>query len=303
MDRVKVMNLVTSYQLGHISRRQFLRRAVVTVGSASVANMLLAACRVVPINAPEPTLLRTPEAGEAPAAEAAEGVTEGVTSEMVTYPDQDGEELPGYLARPADSTPAPAIIVIQEWWGLNEHIMDVTRRFAEQGYVALAPDLYKGAVATEPDEARKLVMDLDMQEAVSEIVQAIDFLLTQEYVSGEKVGVVGYCMGGGLVLQTAVASDRVGAAVPYYGSLLSPEQAAQVQAPVQAHYGTADRFDLNALAEMAAIIEEQAGQPAEVYTYEGAPHSFFNDTAESYHPEAAQQAWERTLAWFEQYLG
>ncbi len=307
MARIEVMNLVTSYQLGHISRRQFLHRAVVAVGSLSVANMLLAACRGVPIAAPQPALLQTPEqTGEqatVPPVAETEGAGGTLITERVTYPDRDGEELMGYLARLAEGTPAPAVVVIQEWWGLDEHIEDVTRRFADEGYVALAPDLYHGAVATEPDEARKLVMELDMEEAVVEIQQAIEFLLGQDYVTGEQVGLVGYCMGGGLVLQTVVASDRVGAAVPYYGTLLSPEEAAQVQAPVQAHYGTEDRFDLDALQEMVQIIEEEAGHPSEAYIYEGAPHAFFNDTADSYRPEAAEEAWQRTLDWFETHLG
>ncbi len=315
MNRIEVMNLVTSYQLGHISRRQFTRRAVLAVGSIGVVNMLLAACQAVPINAPAPTLIQTPEASggtvpqptSAPTAEAMEEATAGEMSDLitesVTYPDRDGEELTGYLARPADGEARPAIVVIQEWWGLNDHIKDLAERFAAEGYVALAPDLYKGQVATEPDEARKLVMELDMMEAVAEIDQAMAYLLDQEYVSGDKAGIVGFCMGGGLVLQAAVNSDRVGAAVPFYGTLLEPEQAAQVKAPVQAHYGTADRFDLAALEEMGRIIEEEAGQPSEVYTYEDAPHAFMNDTAESYRPEAAAEAWDRTLEWFATYLG
>ena len=106
---------------------------------------------------------------------------------MIEYPDENEDEtLMGYLARPEGDEAAPAIIVIQEWWGLNDHIMDVTNRFAQQGYVALAPDLYKGEVATEPDEARKLVMEVDMPEAVREIQSAITYLLDQEYVSGDR---------------------------------------------------------------------------------------------------------------------
>lgn len=315
MNRIEVMNLVASYQLGHISRRQFTRRALLAVGSMGVVNLLLAACQAVPINAPIPTLLTPPPAGETPEAEAEatampteeamEEATEETmrSGEMITYPDRDGEELTGYLARPANGDAAPAVVVIQEWWGLNDHIKDLADRFAAEGFVALAPDLYKGNVATEPDEARKLVMELDMMEAVSEIDQAMAFLLEQDYVSGDKAGVVGFCMGGGLVLQAAVLSDRVGAAVPFYGTLLEPDQAAQVKAPVQAHYGTADRFDLAALEEMGRIIEEETEFDSEVYTYQDAPHAFMNDTAESYRPEAAAEAWERTLEWFRTYLG
>lgn len=302
MDRIEVMNLVTSYQLGKVNRRQFLQRTALAVGSLSIANMLAACTMVVPEDAPAPQMIETPE----PDAElGTEPMDDGeLITQMVTYPDRDGEQLSGYLARPSGGEPAPAVIVIQEWWGLNEHIMDVTRRFAQAGFVALAPDLYKGAVATEPDEARKLVMELDQPEAVQEIDQAMAFLLDQDYVSGDKAGVVGYCMGGGLTLQTAITSDRVGAAVPYYGTLLTPEEAVQVKAPVQAHYGTEDRFDLNELANMVQTIQDETDYAAEAYTYEGAPHAFFNDErADAYRPEAAAQAWERTLDWFNTHLG
>lgn len=301
MDRIEVMNLVTSYQLGKLSRRQFLRRTAMAVGSVSIANMLAACTMIVPEDAPAPQLIETPAPGEELATEP---VDDGeLITQVVTYPDRDGEELSGYLARPSGVDSAPAVIVLQEWWGVNEHIKDVTRRFAREGFVALAPDLYKGAVATEPDEARKLVMELDQPEAVMEIDQAMAYLLAQDYVSGEKTGIVGYCMGGGLVLQTAIVSDRVGAAVPYYGALLTPEQAAQVKAPIQAHYGTEDQFDLNELEEMIRVVQEETGLDAEAHIYDGAPHSFFNDEREdAYRPEAAAEAWERTLAWFNNYL-
>lgn len=312
MDRIHVMNLVTSYQHGKMSRRQFLRRSALALGSATLASSLLAACEAVPLNAPPSTAVVPPEDEsemEATAEPTEEAMEEAVpdmsseaTGEMVSYPDRDGEELMGYLAVPAGAESAPGVVVIQEWWGLDDHIKDIADRFAAEGFVALAPDLYKGAVATEPDEARKLVMELDMAEAVMEIDQALAFLLDHEAVAGEKAAIVGYCMGGGLVLQAAVQSSRVGAAAPYYGTLLDPEQAAQVQAPVQAHYGTEDRFDLDALQEMVRIIEEEAGQSSEAHIYEGAPHAFFNDTSASYREEAAQQAWSRTLEWFRTHL-
>ncbi len=302
MDRIKVMNLVTSYQLGTVSRRQFLKRTAAAVGSLSVANVLAACTLTIPENAPAPQMLETPAPDEELATAPMDDGT--LITQMVTYPDSDGEQLSGYLARPSSGEPAPVVIVIQEWWGLNEHILDVTRRFAEAGFVALAPDLYKGAVATEPDEARKLVMELDQPEAVREIDQAMAFLLEQDYAAGDKAGVVGYCMGGGLALQAAITSDRVGAAIPYYGTLLTPEEAAQVKAPVQAHYGTEDRFDLDALQEMVQIVQDETDYAAEAYIYEGAPHAFFNDErADAYRPEAAAEAWERTLNWFNTYLG
>jgi carboxymethylenebutenolidase len=302
MDRIEVMNLVTSYQLGKMSRRKFLQRTAVAVGSVSMANVLAACTVVIPEDAPTPQMIDTPEPSEELATAPMDDGD--LITQMVTYPDSDGEQLSGYLARPSSGDPAPVVIVIQEWWGLNEHIMDVTRRFAQEGFVALAPDLYKGAVATEPDEARKLVMELDQPKAVQEIDQAMAFLLDQDYAAGDKAGVVGYCMGGGLALQAAVVSDRVGAAVPYYGTLLSPEEAAQVQAPIQAHYGAEDRFDLDALEEMVQIVQEETGFAAEAYVYEGAPHAFFNDErADAHRPDAAADAWQRTLTWFNTYLG
>lgn len=318
MDRVYVMNLVASFQLGHITRRQFLKRSTAALGSATLAGSLLAACAAVPPNAPAPTLITpvppteaaptaapTVEPTQEPTAEPVAEEGPEVMGEDVTYPDRDGEELTGYLAWPASAaeTPLPGLIVLQEWWGLNEHIKEVTRRFAGQGYVALAPDLYKGAVATEPDEARKLVMALDMPEAVAEIGQAIDFLLSQESVRGEKAGIVGFCMGGRLVLASATTLDTIAAAVPFYGSPLSDEEAATVKAPVQGHYGADDGgIPVDGVKAMEAALEA-AGVENEFYIYEGAPHAFFNDTAASYRPEAAAQAWERTLAWFATHLG
>jgi carboxymethylenebutenolidase len=313
MDRIYVMNLVSSFQLGHITRRQFLKRSTAALGSVILASSLLAACDAVPPNAPAPTLVTpVPPTEAAPAAApttepTAEAVAEGepeVMGEDVTYPDVDGEELTGYMAWPtsASDTPLPGVIVIQEWWGLNEHIKDLTRRFAAEGYVALAPDLYHGSVATEPDEARKLVMALDMPKAVAEIGQAIDFLLGQESARGDKAGIVGFCMGGRLVLTSALALDTIAAAVPFYGSALTPEEAATVKAPVQGHYGREDGgIPVASVEEMGAAMTA-ASIINEFYIYDGAPHAFFNDTAPSYRPEAAAQAWERTLAWFAEHL-
>jgi carboxymethylenebutenolidase len=231
---------------------------------------------------------------------------EGLIAEMVEYAGPGGEMLPGYLARPDGDGPHPSVIVLQEWWGLNEHIKDVTRRFAQEGYVALAPDLYKGVVATEPDEARKLVMELDMPAAVAEIGSAADFLLAQDFVAGEQVGVMGFCMGGRLTLMAALddaGTGRYGAAVAFYGSPLTPEEAAQVETPVLGLYGADDGGIPVPEVEAMGEAFTAAGLPNEIHVYAGAPHSFFNDTRESYRPEAAADAWQRTLGWLEQHLG
>lgn len=331
MDRIYVMQLVRSFECGGISRRDFLRRATAALGSAAVANMLLAACATPPAQEPTstaipptdvpatattaPTETSTPEA-TATATEAAQTATaepspttevttteDGLITETVSYTDADGETLMGYLARQSGADPQPAVVVIQEWWGLNEHIEDVTRRFAREGFVTLAPDLYHGEVATEPSEAQKLVMELDMAEAVREIQRAIGFLQQQDYVSDSPVGIVGFCMGGGLVLQTALVEDDLGAAVAFYGSPLSPENAGSVQAPVLGLYGAEDSgIPVDRVEAMDAGFDD-AGVPNEVYIYDGAGHAFFNDTRQSYNPDVAEDAWMKTLAWFRRHIG
>jgi carboxymethylenebutenolidase len=298
MDRVYVMQLVRSFQVGEITRRAFLARATAALGSAAAANLLLAACQPVRPVTPPPVVAETATGTPAPEAEPVAGLTTG----MVDYPDTDGETLMGYLARAEDGAPAPGVIVIQEWWGVDDHIKDVTNRFAQAGFVALAPDLYHGVVTTEPDEARKMVMALDMDAAVREIQQAISHLLDQAYVAGDKVGVVGFCMGGGLALRTGLADDRLGAAVAFYGSPLTPEEAPGLKAPLLGLYGEADTgIPVDAVQAMDESLTA-AGIEHSITIYPGAAHAFFNDTRPSYHAEAATDGWQKTLTWFRDHL-
>lgn len=319
MDRIYVMELVRAFQCGQISRRDFLRRATAALGSASAAAMLLAACRQPTAGTPPPVVVTpsptatspatveptpTPAATEAPAPTETAATTPaaGVAARTVEYPDPDGETLMGYLALPATDEPRPAVAVIQEWWGVDDHIKDVTRRFAQEGFVALAPDLYHGVVVSEPDEARKLVMELDMDEAVREIQHAIAFLLQQESVAGPRVGIVGFCMGGRLALRTALIEPNLGAVVAFYGTPLAPEEVSQVKAPILGLYGAEDTsIPVEQVRAMEAALQ-QAGIEHEIEVYDGAGHAFFNDARESYRPEAAADAWQRTLAWLREYL-
>jgi carboxymethylenebutenolidase len=292
MDRVYIIQLVRSFQVGEMDRRTFLKRAAVALGSLAAANMLLTACQQLPAQAP------IPAANELQPATAAEEPIEGLTTSLIEYPDRDGETLIGYLARSSNGEPNPAIIVIQEWWGLEAHIKDVANRFAGEGFVALAPDLYHGVIATEPNEATKLVMELDQPEAVAEIQQAIAFLQEQDFVAGSKVGIVGFCMGGGLVLQTALQEEDLFAGVVFYGSPLAAEEAGQVKTPILGLFGSADGGIPTTAIEVMHTAFTDAGIENEYEIYDGAQHAFFNDTRSSYNSEAAANAWSRTLDWF-----
>lgn len=315
MDRVYVMQLVRSFRLGEISRRQFLKRASVAVGSVAAANVLLAACATVPPNAPNDPVVVEPQpqsAAEVEAQDQEKGGVGAVTTSApvqgasgvaalvaagIAYGQREDQALTGYLARPAGDEPAPAVVVLQEWWGLNEHIKEVTRRFADAGFVALAPDLYHGVVTSEPDEARKQVMELDMAAAIEEIRAAVDYLLAQEYVSGDKAGLVGFCMGGRLVLQTSLVAENLSVAIPFYGSPLTAQEAAQVKCPILGLYGADDGGIPVAAVRAMGDALTAAGVENEIIIYDGAPHSFFNDTRPSYRPDAAADAWGRVLAW------
>jgi carboxymethylenebutenolidase len=215
-----------------------------------------------------------------------------------------GDMVPGYLALPDGKGPFPGVVVIQEWWGLTDHIKDAARRFAAEGFAALAPDMYRGQVALEPDEARKLAMELQFPAAIKDIQGAVDYLHAQPFVQPKQVGVIGFCMGGRLTGQMAIHGHNVGALVAFYGvPALSDEDAAAVSAPLLAIYGGDDQgFPPDLIAENERRLTA-AGKPHEIVVYPGAPHAFFNDTRPHiYQRETAEAAWGRTLDWFSHYL-
>jgi carboxymethylenebutenolidase len=208
----------------------------------------------------------------------------------------------GYLAEPKDSTRHPGIVVIQEYWGLVPHIKSVAERFASQGYVALVPDLYHGETATEPDEARKLAMQLKEDEAVKEITAAGNYLLSRANVYPKALGVIGFCMGGGLAIATAAKSSEIGAVVVYYGSPHTADRAKSINAPLLGLYAEHDRIPKELIENFAKELSEK-GIPHEIHFFPGTQHAFFNDTRPGiYNPEAAQKAWDMTLKWLGKYL-
>jgi carboxymethylenebutenolidase len=222
-----------------------------------------------------------------------------------TFP-SGGREGHGYLALPPSGS-GPGVIVIQEWWGLTDHMADVTDRLAAEGFVALAPDLYGGRTAHDADEAGALMSELPVEQAAQDLAGAVDFLLAHEAVTSSKVGAVGFCMGGGFVLLLAAQQgDKVGAAVPFYGvGPAVPEQYAGVTAAVLGHYGEKDDFYP---ADQARAQEQQirSESGADVtFHYYPAGHAFHNDTNAlgTYDEASATLAWSRTVDFLRAQLG
>lgn len=222
----------------------------------------------------------------------------------VQFP-SNGETAHGYLATP-DSGRGPGLIIIQEWWGLTDHIVDVTNRFAAEGYVALAPDLYGGRTTHDADEAGQMMEELPEADAARDLGGAVDFLLGHDAVTGDKVGTVGFCMGGGFVIQLAAQQgDKIGAAVPFYGVLQSEPDLGGIRAAVLGHYAETDDFAPPKKAlDMGQSIRD-AGGTAVINVYGGTSHAFFNDenVLGSYDPDAAAVVWDRTLSFLSSHLG
>jgi carboxymethylenebutenolidase len=215
--------------------------------------------------------------------------------ELVEFP-ANGQTATGYLSIPPQGN-GPGVVVIQEWWGLVDHIKDVCDRFAGEGFVALAPDLYHGKTTKSPDEAAKLLMELRIDEAEKDLSGAVQYLLEHDATTSQKVGVVGFCMGGALSLYTATKNANVGACVIFYGGFVNAKpDLPKLQAPVLGLYGERDK---SVTPESVHKLEQQLkalGKKVDVIIYPNADHAFFNDTRPVvYYPEAAADAWQRTI--------
>ncbi|MFE7520751.1 dienelactone hydrolase family protein [Streptomyces halstedii] len=213
----------------------------------------------------------------------------------VTFP-SSGTTAHGYLALPP-SGQGPGVIVIQEWWGLTDHITDVTRRLAAEGFVALAPDLYGGNVAHDEQEALRMMRELPVRRGVELLSGEVDHLLDRPEVTSDTVGAVGFCMGGGFVLYLAAVEPRVSAAVPFYGVIQGDmPDFSRLRADILGHYGEQDRsITLQALGDLRRTVKEQSGVDADLRTYP-AGHAFFNDTRpEAFAPQASAEAWRGTV--------
>jgi carboxymethylenebutenolidase len=209
----------------------------------------------------------------------------------------------GELAEPAGSGKAGAIVVIQEWHGINDEMRAKVDRFAKEGFLALAPDLYHGQVAKNDEEAGKLMSALDFGKAVGEIGAATQWLKEQPRSNG-KVAVLGFCLGGALTLASAANLPGLACAVVFYGVPdLSKIDLGKVNAPILAHFAGHDDW---ASPDKARQIEKELhakGKSFELHVYEGAGHAFMRDSDPSkYHEASAKKAWERTLAFLRQHL-
>lgn len=215
----------------------------------------------------------------------------------VRFP-SNGGTAHGYLALPRQGA-GPGVVVIQEWWGLTDHIAGICDRLAAEGFVALAPDLYGGRVTHDADEAGRLMQELPVEQAARDLSGAVDFLLQHDAVTGPRVGVVGFCMGGGFALLLAAQQgDSVGAVVPFYGvGPAVPKTYTGLTAAVQGHYGLDDAFyPADDARRQEQQIRDEAGVPVEFFYYP-AGHAFHNDenTLGTYDGQQASLAWQRTV--------
>jgi len=279
------VDLYATYSDGSLDRREFLKKLALVAGSAAAANALL------------PLLERGSAMAQITAKDDAR-----LTVEKLNYAGETGD-VRAYLARPKGDAKLPAVLVIHENRGLNAHIEDVTRRIALEGFLAMAPDALSplGGTPEDSEKAPALIGQLDREKTTKNFVAAAKYLKTHAHSNGE-VGVVGFCWGGAMTNQVAVHSPDVAAAVPYYGAAPAPEDVPKIKASLLLHYaGIDERINAGIPAFEEAL--KKASVNYKIFMYEGAKHAFNNDTsAERYNKDAAQLAWQRTIAFLKEKL-
>lgn len=226
---------------------------------------------------------------------------------MVEYPG-DGVTIHAYVVAPRGKGKRPAIIVVQEWWGLNQHIKDVAKRVAREGYAAIAPDLYSRLghkVTTDANEAGKLMNSLSMEDGLKDLNATVAYLKTVPEVDAGRIGVTGFCRGGSYALMLPCVNPAIKAAVPFYGQVPNPDTPLKnLSCPVLYIYGEDDGWITKGDVQRLAQALKKYHKAGEVKTYPGAPHAFFNDTRKDVHrPAESQDAWARAMAFFRQHLG
>jgi len=223
-----------------------------------------------------------------------------MSGKMIDFP-SNSTKTSAYLATPAAGK-GPGVLIIQEWWGLVRQIKTVCDRLATEGFTALAPDMYHGKTASEPDEAGKLFMALNIAQAEKDLRGAAQYLAGQS--STKKLGVVGFCMGGQLALYAATLNPTIGACVNFYGihPNVKPDYS-KLSGPVLCLFAEKDGFVTPQVAKETDAAIKKAGKQSEIHIYPGVDHAFFNDERpEAYNKAGAADAWKRTLAFFRQHL-
>ena len=224
-----------------------------------------------------------------------------IVSREVAYPGR-ACELKAFVAEPANDGGRAAVIVVQEWWGLNDHIRDVARRFAHEGYFAIAPDLYSRQghkVATEPNLAAELMAGLKKEDGVADLQTTIEWMRAQKQTQSARLGIIGFCMGGSYALMLPCETREIAAAAPFYGEIPPDEKLKNLACPILYVYGENDGWIQRKDVERLAAALKKFGKKGEVKIYPGCSHGFFNDTrADVYRPAEAKDAWERTLKLF-----
>jgi len=246
----------------------------------------------------------SPSPGKAPAgADAVVAAARGGpdTARVHIGPEKAGTDM--FVAWPTGATVGPAIVVIQEWWGLNEQIREVAKRFARQGYLAVVPDLYHGKVAADAEGAHTLSRGLEDDDALADLDAAVAWIRAEPRAGKKPIGVVGFCMGGRLSQLLAMHNDQLSAAVMFYGRPVTDAEAlGALRVPLQGHFGAEDGgIPVERVKQLEAALDE-AKKKSEIYVYPGAGHAFMNDLRPSYSPDAARQAWARTLGFFQKHL-
>lgn len=218
----------------------------------------------------------------------------------------NGDSSRGHLAVPAGGA-GPGVVLLQEWWGLVPHVVDLAERLADEGFVVLAPDLYRGETTTEPDEAMKKLMALDLPRAARDIASAARYLVSRDEVSSPRVGAVGFCMGGSLALWSGAISDAITATVPFYPAMptgaLAVDWSAYAGKRVLMHLAEGDGGSGSPEVQAAYQALTGAGADVEMHDYVGSHHAFVNDTRpDAYQPEHAALAWSRTVEFLRAHL-
>jgi len=286
-DEIKL--LAYRYRDGTISRREFIQRAVLLTGSLAAAMSLVDSLLPYPARAAQ-----------------VDSNDSALTSSDVKFA-ADGSAISGYMSRPKGDAKRPAVVVVHEWRGINDHIRDVARRLAKAGYVALVPDLLSrnGGTASfrTPEAATESLLKIDEQTITGDLTAAVNYLKGQNFVRADKIGVIGFCWGGGKALAFTTRNKDLAAAVIYYGdNPRNLEDVKNITAPVLGQYGEADERITSGVPKLQKAMKKY-GKSFEYKIYPGAPHAFNNDTnPRSYREKAANEAWTSTLDFLKKHL-